>query len=1175
MNDYQEHEQDGRAGNGKASIEGRKEFGLTSFSIDNRISVLVIIVLVAIFGIQSYLSVPKEASPDITVPNILVITTYPGVSPEDMESLVTRKLEDELSGISDIKEMTSTSAEGYSNINLEFNSDINIDEALQKVREKVDLAKPELPADAEDPIIQEINFSEFPIMQVNVSGEYGLVQLKEIAEDLQDQIEAIPSVLEVNLAGGLEREVKVDVNLSKLKYYGLTFSDLVAAIQGENVTVPGGDIDVGHKKFLLRVPGEYKTVQPIEEIVVDAPNDKPIYIRDLAEVSFGFKERDTYAQLDGNPVISLSVVKRSGENILETSSAVKGILDEALPTLPPTTKFEITSDQSKDINSMVSSLENNIISGLLLVVGVLLFFLGVRNATFVGVAIPLSMFISFIIMSVLGMTMNMIVLFSLILALGMLVDNAIVVVENIYRYLEEGYDNFEAAKKGTGEVAVPIITGTTTTLAAFFPLLFWPGIVGEFMGYLPQTLIITLASSLFVALVINPVLCALFMRLDQVDETGKPKMTKRGRIFLAVFAGVIMLVALLSSFLTWTMLIVIGALLWLLNRYVLTPVGRWWQTKGIHKLLDKYEVTLKWALDHNWSTIGISVVVLVASFIVFGIFNPGMEYFPEDIPPARAYIQVEAPVGTNVEFTKSVIDRLEQKVPTIPNNGDLETVLSTSGSAISSGMEGGSGSSSHRGTIVLNFVDYQEREGSTFDAIEYVRSNFAKGIAGAEITVEKQQDGPPSGPPINLELAGKDMATLTAMSNDIMRILENDSVYAKLDGLETDLAEARPEVRVYVDREKAAIYGLSTQIVGNTIRSAINGVEASQYRDGKDEYDITVRLDERFRQDLSTLQDLTIVEEGRQIPLSSVATWEVSKGLGSIKHLDQERVVTVMADVRSNYNANAVLQEVQDVVRPYLQNEVPKGYTANWTGQQEDQQEAIDFLSGAFVIALFLIAFILISEFNSISKPFIVMTSVFMSTAGVFLGLTLFQMPFVIIMTGIGVISLAGVVVNNAIVLIDYIDILRRRDKLSLYDALVQGGKVRFRPVILTAITTTLGLVPLAIGFNLDFITLVNSPGIFFTNIGEYLYWGGEQAAWWGPMAVAVINGLIFATFLTLILVPVLYYMFENGRRNVNRFFFDTADPGIIREQAPVNGSGSGNGTAPKQQKHHEPSPAS
>ncbi len=1156
---------------GSGNVEKQKEFGLTSFSIDNRISVLVLLLLVAILGIQSYITIPKESSPDITVPNILVITTYPGVSPEDMESLITRKLEDELSGISDIKQMESTSAEGYSNINLEFNTDINIEEALQKVREKVDLARPELPTEAEDPVIQEINISEFPIMQVNVSGQYGLVQLKDIAEDLQDQIETIPSVLEVNLAGGLEREVKVDVNLPKLKYYGLTFGDIIAAIRTENVTTPGGNIEVGIKKFLLRVPGEFDTVEPIEDIVIDAPDDKPVYIRDVASVTFGFKERETYAKLNDDPVISLSVVKRSGENIIETATAVKDILDRALPGLPPTTSLEITSDQSKNINVMVSSLENNIISGLILVIGILLFFLGVRNASFVGIAIPLSMFVSFIVLSMLGITMNMIVLFSLILALGMLVDNAIVVVENIYRYLEEGYDNFEAARKGTGEVALPIISGTLTTLAAFFPLLFWPGIVGEFMGYLPITLIITLSSSLFVALVINPVLCALFMNLEQAENADKPKMTRRGKIAMTAFAGILLLVALFNNLLTWTMLLIFAGLLWLLNRHVMNPVGNWWQKKGMFRVLGNYEKVLRWSLDHGKSVVGISVLVLVTSFVVFGMFSPGVEFFPEGIQPDQAYIQVETPVGTNVEFTESVIDQLESKVKNIPNNMDIESRLSTAGAAISSGMDASQSASSHLGTIVLNFVDYQERKGSSFDAIEYVRSNFSSGIAGADITVQQQQQGPPSGKPINLEVSGKDMKVLERISEEVLTVLENDPVYGRLDGLESNIPDARPEVRIKVDREKAAIFGLSTQEVGNTVRQAINGVEASQYRDGKDEYDITVRLEEQFRNDLSVLQDLNVMHEDRQIPLSSIASWELTKGLGAIKHIDQERVVTIMADVRSGFNENAVLQEVQGVLSNYIQNELPPDYTHRWTGQQEDQQEAADFLSMAFVIALFLITFILISQFNSVSKPFIVMTSVIMSTAGVFYGLVIFQMPFVIIMTGIGVISLAGVVVNNAIVLIDYIDILRVRDNMNLYDALVKGGMVRFRPVVLTALTTTLGLIPLAIGFNLDFIVLVNNPVEFFTNIGEYLYWGGPQAAWWAPMAIAVINGLIFATFLTLILVPVLYYLFESGRRKVNVFFFDDKNPGII-VKAPETANGSDTDNSEKKESIPSPS---
>jgi multidrug efflux pump subunit AcrB len=1116
------------------NTDNRKEFWLSSFAINNRISVMVLVALVAIMGIVSYLTIPKESFPNITVPNIFVVTLYPGVSPEDMESLVTRKLEDELGNISEIKEMTSTSTEGYSSVVLEFDTGIDIEEALQKVREKVDLAKAELPEDAEEPLVQEVNLSEFPIMQINLSGDYDLEILKDIAEDLQDKIEAIPTVLGVDLTGGLEREVQVDVDLAKLKYYNLSFGDIIGAISAENVTIPGGDISVGTKSFLLRVPGQYQETAPIEDVVLKVNDSQPIYLRDIANVTFGFKERETYSTLDESPVITLGVKKRTGENILETYDRVSAILDEALPTLPPTTTYKITNDQSKDVKNMVSSLENNIISGLILVIGVLLFFLGVRNASFVGISIPLSMFLSFIILSALSITMNMIVLFSLILALGMLVDNAIVVVENIYRYLEEGFDNFEAAKKGTGEVAGPIIAGTATTLAAFAPMIFWPGTVGEFMGYLPKTLIITLSSSLFVGLIINPVICALFMTID--GDSKKAQLTKRGKQILNGVLALVLLVLVLSSFITWTMIIVLGALLWLLNKFVLAPTGKWWQADGLNVFIHTYENSLIWALNNRLKTVGIAFFVLIMSFVVLGVFNPGTEFFPEDIPPRDVYVQIETPVGSDVEFTRSVVDKVAERVKNIPQASDINTILSVSGAAISSDPAGGGGNSTHKGTVAINFVDYELREGDIFEAMEYMRNDLNGVIAGAKITVEKPQDGPPTGPPINLEISGPEMTELTRISNDLLSALEADSIFAKMDGLETDLPDSRPEIRVEVDREKAGLYELNTNMIGMTVRQAINGVEASKFRDGKEEYEIVVRLAEEYRDDLSTLSDLTVFHEGVQIPLSEVASWEISDGFGGIRHKESERVITVSADVRSGYQSNAVLAEARQVLSTYL-NGLPPGYSYEWTGQQQEQDESFAFLGRAFLIAVFLIAFILVSQFNSIVKPVIILSSVVMSTAGVFYGLVTFQMAFGL-MAFLGLISLAGVVVNNAIVLIDYVDILRTRDGLDLRSALVQAGKVRFRPVILTAITTTLGLVPLAIGFNFDFITLVNNPLEFFTHLGEYIYWGGEQAAWWGPMAIAVIVGLLFSTFLTLILVPVLYSVIERGKQAMQQLFF-------------------------------------
>jgi multidrug efflux pump subunit AcrB len=941
-------------------------------------------------------------------------------------------------------------------------------------------------------------------------------------------------VLGVDLTGGLEREVQVDVDLAKLKYYNLSFGDIIGAISAENVTIPGGDISVGTKSFLLRVPGQYQETAPIEDVVLKVNEGKPIYLRDIANVTFGFKERETYSTLDESPVITLGVKKRTGENILETYDRVSAILDDALPTLPPTTTYKITNDQSKDVKNMVSSLENNIISGLILVIGVLLFFLGVRNASFVGISIPLSMFLSFIILSALGITMNMIVLFSLILALGMLVDNAIVVVENIYRYLEEGYDNFESAKKGTGEVAGPIIAGTATTLAAFFPMIFWPGTVGEFMGYLPKTLIITLSSSLFVGLIINPVICALFMTID--GDTNKAQLTKRGKQILYGMLALVLLVLVVSSFVTWTMLIVLGVLLWLLNKYVLAPTGKWWQADGLNVFIGTYENSLVWALNNRLKTVGIAFFVLIMSFVVLGVFNPGTEFFPEDIPPRDVYVQIETPVGSDVEFTRSVVDKVAERVKNIPQASDINTILAVSGAAISSDPAGGGGNSTHKGTVAINFVDYELREGDIFEAMEYMRNDLNGVIAGAKITVEKPQDGPPTGPPINLEIFGPDMTELTRISNDVLSALEADSIFAKMDGLETNLPDSRPEIRVEVDREKAGLYELNTNMIGMTVRQAINGVEASKFRDGKEEYEIVVRLAKEYRDDLSTLSDLTVFHEGVQIPLSEVASWEISDGFGGIRHKESERVITVSADVRSGYQSNAVLAEAQQVLATYL-NGLPPGYNYEWTGQQQEQDESFAFLGRAFLIAVFLIAFILVSQFNSIVKPVIILSSVVMSTAGVFYGLVTFQMAFGL-MAFLGLISLAGVVVNNAIVLIDYVDILRTRDGLDLRSALVQAGKVRFRPVILTAITTTLGLVPLAVGFNFDFITLVNNPLEFFTHLGEYIYWGGEQAAWWGPMAIAVIVGLLFSTFLTLILVPVLYSVIERGKQSLQQLFF-------------------------------------
>ncbi len=1106
-----------------------KEFWLTSLAVDHPTSVLVLAAIIVISGFSAYLAIPRESSPEITVPNIVVNTIYTGVAPKDIETLITRPLEDELNTIADVKTITSTSIEGYSSINVEFDAGTDMNEALQEVREKVDIAKPDLPGAAEDPGIFEINFSEFPIMQVNISGDYDLVRLRDVAEDLQDRIEQIPSVLEASLAGGLEREVQVDVDLARLKFYDLEFQDVIDAIRDENVTIPGGSIDVGDVKYLVRIPGEFEVPSLISDIVLKARSGQPIYVRDVASVDFGFKERESFARLDRKPVVTLGVSKRSGDNIIETADAVRSAVAEMEGEFPPGTVVKITSDQSDRIRDMVSNLENNIISGLILVVGVLLFVLGVQTASFVGLAIPLSMLLSFSIMQLIGFTMNMVVLFSLILALGMLVDNGIVVVENIYRFREKGFDRTRAAKVGTGEVAVPIIASTATTLAAFAPLAFWPGLIGEFMKFMPLTLIITISSSLFVALVINPVLCALMLNTEETHRANLPPATKKVLIGAAVLA---LLIGLRLDWFVTVLLTVTVVTMFVVYRHVMHPVGHKFMTSGMPAMLRRYEMVLQWALRHRFVMLAGAAFSFILAIVAFGVFNAGIELFPENIPPSQAFVQIEAPNGTRVEQTDLVADRVEQVVKEVIPAHDIESVVATVGQSAAGGFGGGAGSGgrgTHLATVAVNFIDYQDRSRDVSTVMEEVRQRLELEIAGADISVDFVTPGPPTGKPVTVEIAGEDPTLLKRLGDDVVTLLERSPVFAKLDGLESDMSRGRPELVVDVDREKAALYGLNTRDIGFTVRSAINGTEASKYRDGKDEYDITVRLAKEYRDNLAALADLNVVADGQQIPLSSVATWRVSEGFGGINRKDLNKVVTVSSDVRSGYNGIAVLREVKEDLAEF-QRTLPAGYALSYAGQAQDQEESRAFLLGAFFTGVFLIGFILVTQFDSITKPAIILSSVVLSIVGVLIGLMVFRMPFGIIMTGVGVISLAGIVVNNAIVLIDYIETLRHRDGLSRREALIQAGLTRFRPVILTAVTTVLGLVPLAIGLNFDFMGL-------YTSLSPDPYWGGDQAAWWGPMAISVIAGLSFATFLTLVLVPVMYSLLDDLDDFIDRHF--------------------------------------
>jgi multidrug efflux pump len=1025
---------------------------ITEVAISKRVTVYVLVALMVLAGTSTYLTLPREAAPDIEIPFIIVTTIYVGASPADVESLVTRKIEKKLQGLENVKDMYSTSAEGVSSIQIAFVAGIEIDVVLQKVKDKVDLAKQDLPGDAEDPIVSEVNFSSIPIMIVNMSGDYGLVRLKEVAEDLSDEIETVQGVLEVRLAGGLEREVKVDVDPDRLTVYELALKDIVETIQRENVTLPGGSMDIGSYKYSVRVPGEVKSIEEIANLVVKAENGRPVYIRDVAEVTFGFADAVSNARLNSQPCVSLSIIKRSGENLIEIADTVKELLVTLQPTFPAGTMVSVQGDQSEDIRMMVKDLENNIMSGLILVIAVLFFFMGFRNAVFAGIAIPLSMLISFVVIDALGMTLNMVVLFSLILALGMLVDNAIVIVENIYRHVQNGKTKEEGASVGTSEVAVPVIASTLTTLCAFAPMIFWPGMMGEFMKYLPITLIVTLTSSLVVGLIMNPVFCASFMK----SEAGGGDSSK------------------------------------------------------LNEILDRYQIVLDKALDSPGRTVLLAGFSLVGVMVIYGFLGHGVEFFP-DVDPRKVYVDVRAPSGTRLETSDALVSKIEAVLSTIP---EVETYVATVGSSSDPEDFSSTGGSPHKSRVTLDLVDEELRSRDGFAIIEELRTRLSE-ITGAEVEITKERVGPPTGPPINLEVVGEDFDVLGDLASQIKRVI------AKVPGvvdLKDDYDKGRPEVRVIVDREAAALVDLNTSLIANTVRTAIYGTEASEYRVGEDDYDIRVRLNAESRRRLSDLETLMIEKDGILVPLGTVARIETGGGLGSIKRKDMKRVVSVSGTVVGRTTDEA-LRACQRVLADF---KLPPGYRIQYTGENQDQQESSDFLSRAFIVAIFLIALVLISQFNSIALPFVVLTSVVLSLIGVLIGLLVTATPFGIMMTGIGVISLAGVVVNNAIVLIDY-TLRLRADGMGDRAAIVEAARTRFRPVIMTAITTILGLIPLATGVSFDFFTLS-------------LEIGGRSSEWWGPMAKAVVFGLAFATVLTLIIVPVMVkIIWAMGDRFENR----------------------------------------
>jgi multidrug efflux pump subunit AcrB len=1219
---------------------------LSDAAIRNRTTVFVLIFLIFVAGLSSYLALPREAAPEVKFPHVLITTVHRGVSPEDIENTITKEIEVELSGLKGLKEIRSISAEGISTIDVEFDSGVDIDDALQRVKDKVDIAAADLPTDPErqEPIVQELDSSEFPILMIGLAGDVSEVRLKQIAERLEDEIEAVPGVLEVDVIGALEREIRVEIDPDRVAAYELTGQELMGVIPAEHVTRTAGSMETDGMKFSVRLDAEFDRADEIFTIPLASRGGKMIYLSDVARVRDTFKDRETYSRLDGRSSITLVVKKRVGENIVEIAERVKVVLDEASKLVPGGVSFVLTSDQSDAIGNMVRDLENNIFSGLVLVVLVLLLFMGLRSSLIVASAIPMSMLISFAVLQAMGVTLNMVVLFSLILALGMLVDNAIVIVENVYRHRQMGYGPVKAAMMGTREVAWPVITSTATTVAAFAPMLFWPGIMGEFMRYLPMTVIVVLISSLFVAMVINPVICSV--------AGGSGESEKREGIFL----------------------------------------------RGYRRLLHV-------ALEHRVVISVVAILVLVSVFVIFGRRNSGVELFPE-VDPKQAVVSLRFPQGTNIDHTDAVTRRVEEVVErfrTDPNTG--HTLIDHIQANVGSGGYDffGSAGGSHVANVTMIFPDFEDRHDSNQSGrvIKAVRAALGS-IPGCELKVEAMDEGPPTGDPVSVRIIGRDLATLERYSDRVQELIASTP---DLVGMRSDLESARPELLFRVDRQRASSLDLNTATIAQFLQTAILGSDVADFREFNDDYDIVVRLPEDQRVDLDDLLRLRIPSmAGKPVPLSSVGRFIYTPGLGTIHRIDQKRVVTVSGDKEEgSRESNAILKDVQnrlhplgpgrlepgdvtdanvilvelnpdspgersavarrlwermgwfqasrikpafakdrlepadrnalvgvlnellvakDLFRPsdyqgldlapqarklrqqidrsiqagpmhemlvslglaesivsdqavarfnrlVLQAAWPEsvvdrprlvlepGYRIEYAGEKEESDKAQAFLANAFLFAILTIVCILVTQFNTLSAPLIIMTTVILSMIGVLIGLMVFDLKFGIIMTGVGVISLAGVVVNNAIVLLDYTRQLQRRG-MGLIDAAVEAGATRLRPVLLTAATTILGLIPMATGVSVDFRGL----GSLAPTIGSLatLDWDGawtaaqgflilrsESGEWWKSMAIAVIFGLAFATMLTLLVVPSLYVMFT---RFAERLGFHSIQNPEEQEQA-------------------------
>lgn len=1122
-----------------------KQFKPTSWSIDNKTSIYILILFITFAGMLSYVKLPKERFPDIVIPTIYVQTIYPGSSPKDIENLITKPIEKKIKSISGVKKLKSQSIQDFSIITVEFNTSVKVDDAKRKVKDEVDKAKVDLPSDLKnDPTVMEVNFSDIPILYINISGSYDLQSLKRFAELAKDRIESMKEITRVDIVGALDREIKVDLDLQAMNAASLTFDDVTRAIQYENMRISGGNIDVSQMKRSLSVSGEFRNKEEIENMVIRSSGGAILYLRDVATVTDGFAEKESYARLEGKPVITLNIVKRAGENLIEASDKCRAIIKDLQDTkaYPSDLKVVLTGDQSTQTRVTLHDLINTIIIGFVLVTFILMFFMGATNAIFVALSVPLSCFVAFLVFPTIGFSLNMIVLFSFLLALGIVVDDAIVVIENTHRIFKNGeVPIVEAAKKAAGEIFLPVFSGTMTTLAPFIPLAFWQGVVGKFMFFLPITLIITLLASLVVAYIMNPVFAVDFMKPED-HEIKRGKFTKGYRNALIGF-GVLALLSYLGGNVGMGNFLLFMIGLYSLNKFWLVNVVKKFQQKSWPKFQDAYKRLLVNMLKKRrpiWLLFG-TLVLLFLSFIITGIRKPGVVFFPQ-ADPNFTYVYLTLPVGTSAKYTDSITKIAEKKVFEVigQKNPVVESVISNVAVGATDPNSGDRSVASNKGKITVAYVEFSKRGGkSTREILEKIRKNVT-GIAGAEITVEAERNGPPVGKTVNIEIRGDEFNALVNTAAKLKQFLDAKKIPG-VEELKSDFVSSKPEVFIRIDRERANRQGISTAQIGMALRNSIYGAEASKFRDDNDDYPIMVRLKKDAVNDLDALlnmrityRDMVMGGQMRQVPLSAVATPEFPTSYGGITRLNQKRVITLGSNALPGFAPNEVVANVQAGIEEF-KPQIPGDVVVEMTGEQEQQKETGSFLGTAMLASIGLIILILVTQFNSVSKPIIILTEIIFSVIGVLLGFAIFDMDFSIVMTGIGIVALAGIVVRNGILLVEFTDLLRS-EGVPLYEAIIEAGRTRMTPVLLTAMAAILGLIPLAVGLNIDFVTM-------FTELNPHIFFGGDSVAFWGPLSWTMIYGLGFATFLTLVLVPAMYLLNEKLKVRVFGWMGRKYDP--------------------------------